>query len=270
LVYFSPCKINIGLQVLNKREDGFHNIETIFYNIPLYDIIEVLPANDFSFIQTGIPLYIKPSENICEMAFQLFKKAYPKTPNVYIHLHKIIPSGAGLGGGSANAAIVLKALNAIISKPFTNKVLQQMALQLGSDCPFFLETQPCIGKGRGEQLTPVTINLHGYYIYIVNPGIHIRTPWAFEQVKTYPSQPNNIQQVLLTIPKQWQQYCFNDFELPVFQAHPEIEVIKNTLYTNGALYASMSGSGSTVYGIFEQKPMHISFPKNYLVIERML
>jgi 4-diphosphocytidyl-2-C-methyl-D-erythritol kinase len=217
-----------------------------------------------------MPLYIKPNENICEMAFQLFKKAFPNTPNVYIHLHKIIPSGAGLGGGSANAATVLHALNQLLKTPYTKNELQQMALQLGSDCPFFLEAQPCIGKGRGEQLTPVTINLNGYYICIVNPGIHIKTPWAFSQVKNYASQPNNIQEVLHTTPKQWQQYCFNDFELPVFNAHPEIEVIKNTLYTNGALYASMSGSGSTVYGIFEQKPMHISFPKHYLVIEKVL
>ncbi len=270
MVYFSPCKINIGLQVLNKREDGFHNIETIFYTIPLYDIIEVMPATQVSFIQTGMPLFIKPSENICEMAFQLFKTAYPQTPNVYIHLHKIIPSGAGLGGGSANAAIVLKALNNIISKPFTKKTLQQMALQLGSDCPFFLEEQPCIGTGRGEQLTPIDFSLKGYYIYIVNPGIHIKTPWAFSQVKKYASQPTNIQQVVHTLPKQWQQYCFNDFEPPVFQTHPEIEAIKNSLYTHGAAYASMSGSGSTVYGIFEQKPTHIPFPKHYLVIERAL
>jgi 4-diphosphocytidyl-2-C-methyl-D-erythritol kinase len=270
LVYFSPCKINIGLQVLNKREDGFHNIETIFYSLPLYDIIEVLPAETFSFIQTGLPLFVKPNENLCEIAFQLFKKDNPQTPNVYIHLHKIIPSGAGLGGGSANAAIVLKALNSIVEKPFTKEALRQMALQLGSDCPFFLETQPCIGTGRGEQLTPITLNLKGYYICLVNPGIHIKTPWAFQQVKKFPSQPTHIAQILATTPEYWQQYCHNDFEQPVFRAHPEIAAIKEDLYKHGAAFASMSGSGSTVYGIFKQKPGTLPFPKNYLVIEKVL
>ena len=270
MIYFSSCKINIGLKIVNKRDDGFHNLETIFYEIPLYDVIEILPSPTFNFISTGLNIPQNGKDNLCVMAYKLLKNAFPKLPNVAIYLHKIIPAGAGLGGGSANAATVLKALNKQFNLGASQAQLLNMALQLGSDCPFFIYNGACIGKGRGEILTPVILPLQNYFIHIINPAIHINTSQAFAQINTNANINFYADTIINTPIKNWKNIVFNDFENGVFAQHPTIESIKNTLYAQGALYASMTGTGSTVYGIFKTEIPLYNWPKNYMQITKKL
>ena len=267
MVVFPSAKINLGLHVLNKRADGFHNIETIFYPISLTDALEISVSNDadvpFNFTQTGIALDCSPEKNLCYKAYSAVKEIYPDLPPLKVHLHKSIPTGAGLGGGSSDGAFMLKAINAKFELGISNESLAQMALSLGSDCPFFLLNSPSLAYGRGELLQPISLSLHNYSILLINPGIHVNTGWAFTAlapIKTQIELKN-----ILEIPiKDWKDSLVNHFETPVFNAHPEIANIKNKLYDHGAIYASMSGSGSSVFGIFPQKTNHLPlFPDSY-------
>ena len=267
MVLFPNCKINIGLQVVNKRADGFHNIETIFYPVDLKDAVEIIEHkennNPVDYSQTGSPIPGNTNDNLCVKAFHLLKKDFPQLPNIKMHLHKVIPMGAGLGGGSSNAAFVLKLLNKKFSLNLTTEQLISYALRLGSDCPFFILNKPCYATGRGEMLEEISLDLSAYRILLVNPGIHINTGWAFTNIKPAPAAVNLKELVNMPI-QSWQQHIKNDFEKAVFEAEPAIGEIKSELLANGALYAAMSGSGSTVFGIFNKETTaDIKFPAHY-------
>lgn len=268
MIVFPNCKINIGLHVLNKREDGFHNIETIFYPVAFTDALEIIrnadaQATDVTFTLSGLELDASAENNICVKAYRLLKKDYPQLPAVKIHLHKTIPSGAGLGGGSADGAYTLKLLNDQFNLQLSGEQLRSYALQLGSDCPFFISNKTCYASGRGEVLQPVSLNLENYKIVIVCPGIHINTAWAFSQMKVGHKSPSLLQVINNPI-ESWKTTIKNDFEEVIFPGHPQLKEIKDQLYSAGAVYASMSGSGSSLYGIFKDLPS-LKFSKDYLV-----
>ncbi|MBI3883422.1 MAG: 4-(cytidine 5'-diphospho)-2-C-methyl-D-erythritol kinase [Sphingobacteriales bacterium] len=269
MLLFPNCKINLGLNILRKREDGFHNLETVFYPVPLTDALEAIQSkNDNQFINfssSGLLVDCTPEDNLCIKAFNLLKKDFSHLPPIQLHLHKVIPMGAGLGGGSADAAFTLLLLNNKFNLNISEEQLLSYALMLGSDCPFFIINKPAFAAGRGEILEPVTINLSLYDLILIHPGIHINTRWAFSQIKpALPKKPIRtiIQQPINT----WKQELVNDFENPVFEKYSVVREIKETLYTNGAVYAAMSGSGSTVYGLFEKTVTPIfNFPDTYFV-----
>lgn len=252
MVVFPNCKINIGLYVTGKRADGFHNIETIFYPINWHDALEAVPAqsNHTSLFVTGNDLQGKTAENIVLKAYWLLKQYFPELPLFDFYLHKAIPTGAGLGGGSADGAFALQLIAQMGNLSLGTKDLMQYAASLGSDCPFFITNKPCFGAGRGEVLEPIALSLHGWHIVLVNPGIHVSTANAFKQLSPAPADFD-----LRNLPQHdignWQTLIRNDFEQPVFEQHPAIAAIKDTLYKKGASYAAMSGSGSTVFGLFK-------------------
>ena len=257
MLAFPNCKINLGLNVLRKREDGFHDIETVFYPIVLLDALEVIqPTNDSVAIEfncTGLPIEGKEEDNLCLKAYRLLKKDHPQLPAIKMHLHKAIPLGAGLGGGSADAAFLLKLLDEKFDLSLSAEQLQNYSLQLGSDCPFFIINKTCFASGRGELLEELNIDLSSYKIILINPGININTGRAFSQL--VPSVPQKSIKIIIQQPVEtWKTELVNDFEAPVFASHPEIGNIKEELYRQGAIYAAMSGSGSTVFGIFRSIP----------------
>lgn len=258
MVLFPHCKINLGLHITGKRPDGFHELETVFYPVPLKDILELVTSTDLQFSSSGLEIPGNPASNLCLKAYHLLKEDFPQLPPVQMHLHKIIPMGAGLGGGSADGAFTLRLLNNKYALGLTDVELITYALKLGSDCPFFIINQPCYATGRGEHLTSINLDLSSYRFVIVHPGIHINTKWAFEQIQ--PSLPSKSIKEIIQLPIQdWKYYLSNDFESPIKQNYPAIEAIKLALYKDGAIYASMSGSGSAVYGIY---PMNANIQLN--------
>lgn len=264
MISFPNGKINIGLQLTGKRPDGFHDLQTVFYPVAIKDVLEVIDDNSsLIFSSSGLHTGTTNTENLCVKAWHLLKKDFSTLPLVKIHLHKAIPVGAGLGGGSADAAACLQLLNTKFNLGLSDIQLAGYALQLGSDCPFFLINKPCYATGRGEHLEEIALDLSAYDMLLVNPGIHINTGWAFSQIKNFSSLIDLKKAVAQPI-VQWKDTIFNGFEKVVFAAHPEIEKIKNELYDAGAMYAAMSGSGSSVYGIFNKSsnPL-LSFPANY-------
>ncbi len=275
MILFPNCKVNLGLNITRKRADGFHDLETIFYPLALNDALEIIqspnaaveesyssfPAimqgpfkfDDVEFSSSGLNIQGDPSHNLCIRAYQLLKKDFPTLPPIKMHLHKTIPMGAGLGGGSSDGAFALKLLNQKFNLGLSNNVLQQYALQLGSDCPFFILNTPCIARGRGELLQPMSLDLSGWHFLLVHPSIHVSTSDAFSSI--IPAEPaESIEQIIKLPPVQWKNSLKNDFEAPVFKRFPELAAIKQSLYDHGASYASMSGSGSSLYGIFSSKP----------------
>ncbi len=253
MVSFPNCKINLGLHIVGKREDGFHNLETVFYPVPFKDALELITSTDkdIEFTVTGLAVEGNAADNLCVKAYHLLKKDFPEVPAVKIHLHKAIPLGAGLGGGSADAAFMLKLLNEKFHLNLSTAQLLKYALQLGSDCPFFIINKPCFATGRGEVLEEITLDLSAYKIVLINPGIHINTGWAF--TNNTPALPEkSIKKIIQQPVDTWKDELKNDFETAVFIAHPAVKAIKEALYAQGAIYASMSGSGSTVFGIFKQ------------------
>jgi 4-diphosphocytidyl-2-C-methyl-D-erythritol kinase len=254
MISFPPCKINVGLNVVLKRTDGYHEIETCFYPVPWTDILEIIPSDTLAFTQTGISIPGKPEENLCVKAYQLLRADF-ELPPVNIHLHKIIPTGAGLGGGSSNGAYTLRLLNTIFNLEINIAQLKAYASRLGSDCAFFIENKAMLGTGRGEILESVKIDLKGKFIVLIKPDVHISTAEAYTSITPAFNQ-NRIQDVIEMSASTWKTLLYNDFESPVFKKHPSILEIKEKLYQEGATYASMSGSGSTVYGIFE-KPVDL-------------
>jgi 4-diphosphocytidyl-2-C-methyl-D-erythritol kinase len=273
MIVFPNCKINLGLNIIQKRSDGYHEIETIFYPIPLTDSLEIIENKEpgkypnFPFFSSGLPINGKPASNLCVKAYRLLKHDFPNISSVQIHLHKIIPSGAGLGGGSADGAFTLKVLNQLFKLALSTEQLISYAAELGSDCPFFIINNPCFAKGRGEILEEIAIDLSAYKFVIVNPGIHVDTGRAFLDI--IPAQPEkSLKEIIRTPVERWKDDLINDFEKIIFIQHQEIVDIKDDLYLKGAIYASMSGSGSTVFGIFpKDKPLSFSFPANYFVKE---
>ncbi|RYG22980.1 MAG: 4-(cytidine 5'-diphospho)-2-C-methyl-D-erythritol kinase, partial [Chitinophagaceae bacterium] len=254
MVTFPSAKINIGLQVLGKRVDGFHDLNTIFYPLPFYDALELIidhSTNDISFRQSGIGLDVTPEQNLVSKAWRLLKADFPAIKGIHTHLHKSIPSGAGLGGGSSDAASMLKLLNDVFHLNINIEQLCVYALSLGSDCPFFIHGAPSLARGRGEVLSGISLDLSSYDILLVNPNIHINTGYAFSQLKKYSEEIDLEKAVALPV-SEWKKTIVNDFEQPVTEAHPEIKELISLLYNRGALYASLTGTGSTVYGIFEK------------------
>jgi 4-diphosphocytidyl-2-C-methyl-D-erythritol kinase len=250
LVIFSHCKLNLGLQILSRRTDGFHNIFTCFYPVPWHDVIEMVQADEFSFTMSGLPVAGDPSSNLCVKAWQIVQSRY-QLPPVQLHLHKVVPMGAGLGGGSSNAAATIQLAERKfgLSIPMNEKL--DIAASLGSDCAYFLLDSPAFGSGRGEILEPCSIDLAGYKILVVHPGIHVNTAWAFRSIDHLPyGEDFDLRSALKAPVEQWRHLLFNNFEPLVFPLHFEIASIKQTLYESGAVYASMSGSGSAVFGIF--------------------
>ena len=274
MVTFPNCKINLGLNILQKRNDGFHDLATVFYPIELKDVLEIIPARNseqqkssIQFTTSGLVVDGNSTDNICFKAYELLKADFPTLPPIEMHLHKAIPMGAGLGGGSADGAFALKMLNAKFNLNLTVQQLIDYALQLGSDCPFFIINQPCFATSRGEKMTPIHLDLSAYTFVIVNPGIHVNTAWAFKQIT--PSVPaKSIQQIIQQPIETWKHELVNDFELPVATTYPAIQNIKQDLYAKGAVYASMSGSGSTVFGIFKKGTEKVNYTaEGYFVKE---
>ena len=265
MVTFPNCKINLGLNIVNKRDDGYHDIETVFFPIPLKDSLEVIEKEKFEFSASGSSIEGETEKNLCIKAYHLLKKDIPHLPVVQMHLHKAIPMGAGLGGGSADGAFTLKLLNKKFELRLSEEQLINYSLQLGSDCPFFISNRPCFATGRGEKLEPIELDLSEYKIVIVHPAIHISTALAFATIK--PLKPGkSIKQIVQQPVSTWKDEIKNDFEEPVFAKYPEIKKIKDAMYNAGAIYASMSGSGSAVYSIFKkEKAISLSFSKNYFV-----
>lgn len=269
MVSFPNCKINLGLHILRKRSDGYHDLETVFYPIGLTDILEIIEnryAKTAVHLSTsGEPVEGRPANNLCVRAYRLLQKDFPSLPPMLIHLHKVIPAGAGLGGGSANASFTLQMINEIAGLGLNQQQLLHYAAQLGSDCPFFIINKPCYATGRGEILEEFELDLSAYSIVLVNPGIHVNTGVAFTGI--VPAMPAySIKEILQQPVSQWKYKLQNDFEKTVFKSYGEIVDIKDSLYQQGALYASMSGSGSSVYGIFEKDKVPVtSFPADYFV-----
>ena len=251
MVVFPNAKINIGLNILSKRDDGYHNIESCFYPIGFSDVLEILPSDKLTFTSTGIPIPGKLKSNLCLKAYELIKKNF-EIPPVRIHLHKIIPIGAGLGGGSSDATFTLKVLNKIFELDISDHKLEQYAAQLGSDCPFFVRNSPVIATGTGTTFKSCKIDLSGYFLALAFPGIHIGTQEAYAGIKPTKAE-NPIPEIIAKTPHTWKDLLINDFEHSIFPNHSEIEVIKDTFYETGAIYSSMTGSGSAVYGLFEKE-----------------
>jgi 4-diphosphocytidyl-2-C-methyl-D-erythritol kinase len=266
VIVFPNCKINLGLRILRKRNDGYHDLETVFYPLPFYDVLEIIRSDTVtSFTSTGLSIDAASKDNLCIKAYDLLKKDFPELPGVKIHLHKTIPTGAGLGGGSADAAFTLSLLNKKINLNLSTEQLINYALQLGSDCPFFIINQPCFAESRGEIFKKITLDLSDYNLVLVNPGIHVSTAEAFANIS--PTVPGkSIKEIIQQPITSWKNELINDFETTVFKKYPGVKNIKEELYNNGAEYASLSGSGSTVYGIFQKNiNLQLSIPEHYFV-----
>lgn len=272
VILLSPAKVNIGLQILRKRTDGFHTISTLMVPLPFRDLIEINPGKiggeSFSMKQSGITVPGNISDHLCFRAWQLFCNEHSLTP-VQLHLHKRIPLGAGLGGGSSNAATVLKGLNTLKGDPYTTKELETMAASLGSDCSLFISNAPALAEGRGEILKSSPVQLSGLYMVILYPEMHVDTASAYRDTVPDANRPQ-LQTLLATPVETWRDHIKNDFERTVFGKFPEIADLKSELYGAGALYASMSGSGSSVFGLFRNKPLPGTIPFNYIAWEGYL
>lgn len=251
MITFPNAKINIGLNIISCREDGYHNLETIFYPVGIKDALEVIEADKLSFTSSEISIPGNPEENLCLKAYHLMRQDV-HIPPVHIHLHKHIPIGAGLGGGSADAAFFIRLLNDKFKLNLDTEQLYNYAGELGSDCAFFIKNTPVFAHGRGEQLEDVKLDLSGYYLVLVKPPVHISTAEAYRHVQ--PQTPGKSLKELIELPvEQWKDSIINDFEFSIMRVHPKINEVKTVLYENGALYAAMSGSGSSVYGIYPEK-----------------
>ncbi len=265
MILYPNAKINLGLYVTEKRNDGFHNIETVFYPINITDILEINindSIKEVQFTVTGNNLNIKPEDNIVLKTYNIIRDKYNIDP-VNIHLHKQIPSGAGLGGGSSDAAFMLKGLNSIFNLNIHEDELCDIAASLGSDCPFFIKNIPMYASGRGELLSAYNINLANKYIVVIKPDLFISTPKAYSRIKPHIPE-NDIREILKNDITDWRENVKNDFENTLDRVKDkDIFFIKDTLYKYGADYALMSGSGSSVFGIFSELPPLIKEFNNF-------
>jgi 4-diphosphocytidyl-2-C-methyl-D-erythritol kinase len=261
MISFPNAKINLGLHITAKRKDGYHEIETCMVPIPLFDGLEMILDKKPTWNSTGLDIPGDSKENLILKAEKLLRKDFPNLPNLNIHLHKNIPMGAGLGGGSADGAFALKLMNNLFDLHLDDFFLEEYAAQLGSDCPFFIENTPKIARGRGEILEPIDLSLKGIYLVLINPGIHVGTKEAYAGVTPAPSKIK-LEEILADRTR-WKTELVNDFEASIFTNHPEIETIKSIMYAAGAFYAAMSGSGSSVFGLFEKQPSELESPDHY-------
>jgi 4-diphosphocytidyl-2-C-methyl-D-erythritol kinase len=252
MVRFPNCKINLGLYITRKRDDGYHDLETVFFPVPVRDALEVVPAEVTRLHISGKAVAGNEDDNLVLKAYRLLKEQYgSKLPPLGIHLLKAIPMGAGMGGGSADGAFMLQLLNDHCNLKLSQEELAEYALKLGSDCPFFIYNKPQFAQGRGEQLQPVHIDLSAYSIQLICPDVHVSTAKAFSMITPKPA-PFDLRRLSELPISEWKANISNDFEQPIFQQEPVLAEIKQQLYAGGAIYASMSGSGSTIYGIFEK------------------
>lgn len=249
MITFPNAKINLGLNIVERRQDGYHNIETVFYPIPLTDVLEIVPASDTSLTCYGNPVDCPLEKNLVYKAYSMLREQYD-LPQVEMHLYKHIPDGAGLGGGSSDAAHALMMLNRMFDLRLSDEELAAMAVKLGADCAFFIYNKPMIATGIGDVLSPVKVDLTGKVLLLVKPPVGVDTRTAYSRVT--PQAPLASLDSVIAMPVQsWDGLLVNDFEPSVFSALPQLWLIKARLIDAGALYAAMSGSGSTVFGIFD-------------------
>jgi len=268
MISFPNAKINLGLHITQKRKDGYHDIETCMVPIPLCDALEMILDKTPTWNVTGLPVPGDPKDNLILKAEKLLKKDFQGLPSLQIHLHKHIPMGAGLGGGSADGAFALKLMNNLFDLHLDDFFLEEYAAELGSDCPFFIENTPKIARGRGEVLEPTSLSLQGSYVVLIHPGIHVGTKEAYAGVT--PSKPKTPLEEVLADRSRWKEELINDFEASIFKNNPAIAEIKARMYSAGAYYAAMSGSGSSVFGLFEQAPEGLTWPIGYFVCVEQL
>ena len=258
MISFPNAKINLGLNVVEKRPDGYHNLETVFYPVPITDALEVLPmdpafpsAVDCDLKVTNIRIDGDEQKNLVVRAYQLLRQDFPTLPRTHVHLYKGIPTQAGMGGGSSDCGFMITQLNRQFQLGLSDEKMIEYAARLGADCAFFVLNQPCYAEGIGEKLQPISLNLKGWYLAVVRPDIPVSTREAFSLiVPTHPEK--NCRDIVMQPVESWQDQLTNDFEKSVFAIHPEIGAIKNQLYEMGAVYAAMTGSGSSLFGLFRQ------------------
>lgn len=262
MLFFSNAKINLGLHITSKRSDGYHNIETVFYPVGLKDVIEFIPSDEFHFENQGFQIDCLPENNIIIKAYQVLKTIYDLPP-LHFYIHKNIPFGAGLGGGSSNASFVLKNLISYFKLNVEEKELLKIAENLGSDCPFFLENKPAFATSKGEVLRFIDLDLSTYKFAIIKPPVNINTKEAYQKI--IPTTPKiNLTEILQKPVAEWKDIVKNDFEKVVFPFYPEIKEVKEKLYDLGAEFSLMSGSGASVFGIFTSSiDLSKEFPSNY-------
>ena len=274
MITFPNCKINLGLKIIGKRPDGYHNISTIFYPIHhLNDVLEIVPSSngETTLHLSGIgSTLLQTPDNLILKAYRLLKTEF-NLPEVEIHLHKHIPFGAGLGGGSADAAFTLKLLNDMFSLNLSSEDLHTHVAQLGSDCSFFISNTPIAAIGKGDHFIPIpsSLSLKDKYIVIVKPDVCVSTAEAYSLVKVSPSTPDPLSAIQHP-QSEWRRLLFNDFEAPIAAKNPVIAAIKQKLYDQGAFYAAMSGSGSAVFGLFEKEPELDAFFSSYFTFSTVL
>lgn len=266
MICFPQAKINLGLQVLRKRKDGYHDVSSVLMPIPLCDALEViitpdLPDGAVAMTRSGLPVPGSVDEDLCMKAIKLVHQER-KLPGLGVHLHKAIPVGAGLGGGSSDAAHMLRTLDALCDLDLGDDRLRAISAQLGSDCPFFLWNGVQLAEGRGEKLSSVTLDLRGWWLMLVNPGLNVSTAEVYANTAPDPVQAD-LRAILSDPPATWRGRLINAMEDHVFKAHPSVARIKEKLYQQGAIYAAMSGSGSTVYGLFSNPPSMVSWPVDH-------
>lgn len=253
MIVFPNAKINIGLNITERRPDGYHNLETVFYPIKINDVLEVIEAKELSFHSTGLEIPGDDNDNLCIKGYHLLQKDFPDLPPVKIHLHKNIPIGAGLGGGSSNAAFFIKLMNDKFKLGLSADEMMDYARALGADCAFFIDNQPTFAFDKGDEFEPIKLDLSAYKIVLVMPDAHVSTADAYRGVKPAPVK-ESLYELIKTPIANWKRNIKNDFEGHIFRDNPVIRGVKAELYEHGALYASMSGSGASVFGIFEQQP----------------
>jgi 4-diphosphocytidyl-2-C-methyl-D-erythritol kinase len=265
MIGFPNGKINIGLSVTGKRPDGFHNIETIMVSVEIHDVLEIIisPDNIFSFSTSGIKISGGTNDNLLVKAYELLQKDF-QLPAVKIHLHKVIPLGAGLGGGSSDAALTITLINKLFSLGLTTDQMKDYARKLGSDCPFFIENKAAFATGRGDEFEFLDFSLKGKSLMIIKPDIHIATAEAYSWI--HPLKKENTLKELIKLPvHNWRNLVINDFEAEVMKRYHVVQMIRDELYEMGALYASMTGSGSAVFGIFDNPVNPLGHFQNHFV-----
>ncbi len=267
MVFFSTCKINLGLNVVEKRQDGFHNIQSVFYPINWCDAVEFIEQKNqkeaIVLTTSGLKIEGDLQDNLLTKTYYLLLKNNYALPPLKVHLHKVLPTGAGLGGGSANAAFFLKALISYFNLKITESEQLNLAATLGADCAFFIKNKPIYAYNKGTDFLDVRINLSQYYVALAFPAIGSNTKLAYQGLTSKKPNYNLFEDIQNLKVEDWKNRISNDFEETIFKRIPETEQLKNYFYEQGALYASLSGSGSTVFGIFKKKP-NLFFPSNYL------
>ena len=277
MITFPIAKVNLGLNVVGRRPDGYHDLQTVFYPVPIKDALELTLMNtrfpspsDCDIKVTNLDVEGDEQRNLVVRAYQLLKQDFPQLPRVHAHLYKAIPTQAGMGGGSSDSAYTIKLLNEMFTIGLSDQQMMAYAARLGADCAFFILSRPAYAEGIGEQLQPIALDLSDYHIAVVRPDIPVSTKEAFSLVK--PQHPaKNCRDIIMQPVETWREELVNDFEQSVFALHPEIGQIKQRLYDLGAVYAAMSGSGSAVFGLFREPViLEADFPSMFTYCGRLI